>query len=311
MTSLQKSLSDYLALRRSLGFKLSREGMWLPHFVRAIEQAGSPYVTSRIAVSWAEGPKSPPPNSWSNRLRMARKFAHYLHARDPRHEIPIHEFAAPAHSRRFEPYLYTEQDVLALMTEAKKLCRVPSKGETYSAVIGLLAATGMRVGEVIALDRSDFDSCQGVLQVRKTKFGKSRQILLDPTTTQALLDYAKKRDRQVLRPSSPAFFPSSNGTRLIHANFHFIFHKMVSAVGLDRATPQRPRIHDLRHTFAVKTLTSWYRAGVDIGPRLPALSTYLGHVSPSSTYVYLHATPELLQQARRRLEKAQSQGVCS
>lgn len=301
MTPLQKSLTDYLALRRSLGFKLAREGMWLPTFVRAIEQSGAHHITTEVALSWARGPKNPPPPSWPNRLTMARKFAQYLHARDPRHEVPLHDLSSPARRKRLEPYIYREQDVLALMGAAKKVC--PSfRGETYSTLIGLLAATGMRVGEAIALDRSDFDPRQGLLTIRSTKFGKTRQIPLHPSSIQTLCEYAKKRDRMILRPASPAFFPSSTGTRLIHFNFHLVFLRMLRLIGLDRAKPQRPRIHDFRHSFAVKTLTSWYRDGLDTGPRLPALSTYLGHVCPSSTYHYLHATPELLQHARRKLE---------
>ena len=255
------------------------------------------------------GEKTPPPKSWPNRLSMARKFAQYLHAHNPRHEVTSADLAPRVRSdKRFEPYIYSDNDVLALMSEARQI-RTHFKGETYSTLIGLLAATGMRVGEAIGLDRPDFDSRQGLLQIRNTKFGKSRQVLLHSTTTKALCEYARKRDREVLHPSSKAFFPSAKGARLIYNNFHFDFLRILRSVGLDRAKPQRPRIHDLRHTFAIKTITAWYRAGLDTGPRLPALSTYLGHVSPSSTYHYLSATPELLQQASRRLEKYQQQGA--
>lgn len=304
MSLLQRSLQDYLTLRRSLGFKLVREGMWLPGFVRLVEQAGSSRITTALAMRWAMGPKNLPPPSWPRRLTMVRKFAQYLHARDPRHEIPSPELAPRMRASRFEPYVFRDADVTALMTAAPRIC-TPFKAETYSTMIGLLAATGMRVGEVISLDRGDFDARQGLLRIRKTKFGKSRLVPLHPSTTQALEAYARKRDRAIPRPTSPAFFPSTTGTRLIHFNFHVGFRKMLRIAGLDQAKPQRPRIHDLRHTFAIQTLTSWYRAGLDTGPRLPALSTYLGHVSPSSTYSYLRATPELLQQARRRLEKPQ------
>jgi integrase len=305
MSFLQKSLQEYLALRRTLGFKLVREGMWLPGFVRFVERSGSSHITSALAVRWAMGPKNPPPPSWPRRLSMARKFAQYLHARDPRTEIPSPELAPRAPMKRFEPYIYREADITALMGAARSVCSHPFKSETYSTLIGLLASTGMRVGEAIGLDRADFDAREEVFRIRHTKFGKSRLVPLHPSTTQALKEYARKRDRAIRRPASPAFFPSTRGTRLIHFNFHFSFLKMVRVVGLDQAKPQRPRIHDLRHTFAIQTLTSWYRAGLDTGSRLAALSTYLGHVCPSSTYTYLRATPELLQQARRRLEKSQ------
>ena len=303
MSSLQKSLRDYLALRRSLGFKLVREGMWLPGFVRAVEQSGSSHVTTTLALHWAMGPKTPPPPSWTTRLSMVRKFAQYLHARDPRTEVPPADLA-PRRKNHFEPYIYLDTDVTALMAAIRNTY-TRFNGETYSTMIGLLAATGMRVGEVIRLDRSDFDPHLGIIQIRHTKFGKSRQIPLHPSTTRALCKYASARDRAIRSPACPAFFPSTTGTRLIHINFHCRFFKMVTLVGLNGAKPQRPRIHDLRHTFAIKTLSTWYRSGLDTGPRLPALSTYLGHVSPSSTYTYLHATPELLQLASRKLETSQ------
>lgn len=304
MSSLQGSLKNYLTLRRSLGFKLTRPGMWLPEFVRFVEQTGSSVITSKLALQWAMGTKNPPPESWPNRLRMVRKFAQYLHAHDSRHEIPSPDLAPRVHKQRMEPYVYTDTDVQKLMAAARKI-RHPLKGETYATLIGLLAATGMRVGEAIALKRSDFDATRGVLTIRNTKFNKSRYVPLHRSATQALRAYSEKRDQAIPRPRSTTFFISTAGTRLIYLNFHFHFLKILRDVGLNEVKPQRPRIHDLRHSFAIKTLTRWYRAGLDPNPMLPALSTYLGHVSPSSTYWYLSAKQELLQQARRRLEKSQ------
>jgi integrase len=197
-----------------------------------------------------------------------------------------------------EPYIYSDEDIRRLLDAAQT-------GRCYPAdatLLGLLATTGMRVGEAIRLDRSDFDSKQGILTLRQGKLGKSRQIVLHPSTTEALLRYARRRERQTHRPQSPAFFLSRKGKRLIYNNVHFRFFQIVAKAGLDHGKPRRPRIHDLRHSFAIRVLVGWYRAGLDTGPRLPILSTYLGHVSPSSTYWYLTATPEILQQACRRLE---------
>lgn len=304
MTHLQKCLNDYLALRRTLGFKLIREGMWLPDFVRSIKANKSSYVTVEASLRWAKGKKSPPPPSWVKRLGMAKKFSLYLHALDPRHEVIPKELVAYESRKKFCPFIYSNEDVLRLMRESKKL-RTRFKRDTYSTLIGLLASTGMRVGEAIRLDKTDFNSSLGLIQIRHSKFGKSRQIPLHPTTTKALCRYAKKRDHNITKNPNPAFFLSTSGTRVRHVNFHHAFHKMVLSIGIGTSHPQGPRIHDLRHSFAVKTLTTWYRSDLDTGSRLPALSTYLGHVSPSSTYVYLHATTELLQQAKKKLERSQ------
>ena len=304
MTHLQKCLNDYLALRRALGFKLIREGMWLPDFIRSIRANKSPYVTVEDSLRWAKGKKIPPPPSWVKRLGMARKFSLYLHALNPRHEEIPKELVIHESRKKFSPYIYSKQDVLRLMTESNKF-RTRFKRDTYSTLIGLLAATGMRVGEAIRMDKTDFNPNLRLIWIRHSKFGKSRQIPLHPTTTKALCRYAKKRDRNITKNTNPAFFLSTSGTRVRHVNFHHAFHRMVLSIGIGAAHSQSPRIHDLRHSFAVKTLTTWYRSNLDTGSRLPALSTYLGHVSPSSTYVYLHATTELLQQARKKLEQPQ------
>lgn len=306
MMHLQKCLNDYLTLRRALGFKLIREGMWLPDFVQSIKANKSPYVTVEASLRWAKGKKSPTPPSWVNRLSMVRKFSLYLHALDPRHKAIPKELVSFKPRKKFTPYIYSNNDVLRLMNESKKL-RTRFKRDTYSTLIGLLASTGMRVGEALRLDKTDFNSSLGLMYIRHSKFGKSRQLPIHPTTTKALCRYMKKRDHYLFKNSNPAFFLSTSGTRVRHVNFHHSFHKMVLSIGIGTGHAQGPRIHDLRHSFAVKTLTQWYREDLDTGSRLPALSTYLGHVSPSSTYVYLHATPELLQQAKRKLEK----GVCS
>lgn len=175
--------------------------------------------------------------------------------------------------------------------------------QTYSTLIGLLASTGMRVGEAIALDSADVDFTEDVLTIRRGKFGKSREVAVHSSTRDALKAYAKARDRFFRgRSKGSSFLVSHAGTRIIYNNAQHTFSRLVDEAGIGDQR-HRARLHDLRHTFAVRTLTGWYRAKVDIEARLPVLSTYLGHVSPSSTYWYLSTTPELMGLAARRLER--------
>jgi integrase len=172
-------------------------------------------------------------------------------------------------------------------------------------MIGLLAATGMRVGEAIALDRADIDWAERVLMVRTSKFHKSREVLLDPTVVDALRGYARIRDRYVPHPASRTFFLSTKGTPVIYGVLGTVFRELLAATGVGADSTIRPRIHDLRHSFAVHTLVRWYRDGQDVAALLPRLSTYLGHRSPVSTYWYLSAAPELLALAADRLDNAE------
>jgi integrase len=170
-------------------------------------------------------------------------------------------------------------------------------------LIGLLAVTGMRVGEAIRLDRTDIDSQRALLVVRDSKFGKSRELAVDPSTITALRRYLGRRDRPVPADPTAAVFTSATGTRLIYCNVHLAFKRIAGHAGLrPRSAACRPRPHDLRHTFAVNTILDAYRSG-DVQSRLPLLSTYLGHVHPKDTYWYLQAAPELLALAGQRLER--------
>jgi integrase len=175
---------------------------------------------------------------------------------------------------------------------------------TSSTLFGLLAATGMRVGEALALDRTDFDRHDGVLTIRCGKFGKSREVPLHPSAQAALRAYERERDRVIPRPTCLACFLSGKGTRLIRQNVNVTFWRVLRHAGLWDRNPRRPRIHDLRHSFAVQTLCDWYRSGANVETKIPLLSTYLGHVNPSSTYWYLTAVPELVGLAAQRLERS-------
>jgi len=304
MTDLRAAVESYLATRRALGFKLEREGRLLPDFVAALEQAGLAAVTVDAALAWARRPATADRRWWAARLAIVRGFARWWAAFDPATEVPPADLL-PRSSRRAEPYPYTDDDIDALMGAAGAI-PLPLKAATYQTLIGLLAVTGIRVGEAIRLDRSDIDWQSGVLTVRNTKFGKCRELALHPSTVEALTAYNRLRDTLCPRPTTPSLFISTAGTRLIYTNVHRKWLDLVSRAGLAPRSPRcRPRPHDLRHRFAVTTLLGWYRDGADVEARLPQLSTYLGHVCPGDTYWYLRAAPELLALAAERLEAAQ------
>lgn len=302
MSDLHLILRDYLSLRRSLGFKLEREGALLPDFVAFVEKSGSGVMTASLALSWAKQSADATPYWWATRLGMVRGFARYARTTDTRTEIPP-EAVLPRIRPRHQPYIYSDANVTALMAVTRRIPH-PFRAHTYRTLIGLLAATGMRIGEVIALDRTDLDREQGVITVRYGKFDKSREVPLHSTTLDAIEEYARHRYRRFSRPRSAAFFLSLAGTRLIYRNVHPVFLRLVEWAGLADRKPHRPRIHDLRHSFAVRALADAYREGLDVERQLPVLSTYLGHVSPSSTYWYLSAVPELLGVAARQLESS-------
>lgn len=302
MSPLRRALADYLILRRALGFKLERAEKLLAQFVSHLEAGGAEVVTTELALGWARLPAAGHPSWWAKRLTVVRGFAAYLHTLDPATEIPPRDLL-PARGRRASPYLYTVAEIVALI-EAARILRFPQRVLTYQTLIGLLAVSGLRVGEAIALDRDDLDLCRGELVVRNAKFGKSRLVLLHPTTIAALERYLRRRERLRPAPRTPALFTSSAGTRLSYCNVHWTFQRLVRQVGLlPRSASCRPRIHDLRHSFAVRSLLDAYTAGEDAGLRLTVLSTYLGHVDPGSTYWYLEAAPELLALAGGRLER--------
>jgi len=300
MSPLRKALADYLKVRRSLGYRLARPEKLLAQFIIYLEDAGAETVTTAHALAWAMLPAGNP--SWhALRLSAVRGFATYLHTIDPSAEVPPANLI-PWRPCRATPYLYSATDIAALIAAAASL-RFPLRTATYQTLIGLLAVTGMRVGEAIRLDRPDADLDAGVLTICQSKFGKSRLVPLHPTTVDALRSYLRLRDQLHPRPGTPAVFISPTGTRLMYCNVHSTFQRLARQAGLQpRSASCRPRIHDLRHSFAVASLLDAYAAGHDGQARLTLLATYLGHVDPASTYWYLSAAPELLALAGQRLE---------
>jgi integrase len=301
VTALRRALAAYLRTRRALGFKSKRESELLPQFVAYLDEDGSSFVTTAAAIAWAAQPRDAAPAWWTQRLVVVRGFAKYLQTIEPRTEVPPLDHL-PHHRARSSPYVYSAADITALLSAADTL-RSPLKTATYRTLLGALAVTGMRVGEAIALDERDVDRRRAILVIRKTKFDKSREVPLHASTVEALDRYRGHRDRLAPRRSSSSFFVSAVGSRLIYQNVHETFLRLVYAAGLGKHRP-RPTIHDLRHTFAIQTVLGWYRDGADVEARLPLLSTYLGHVGPSSTYWYLTAVPELLEAATVRLERS-------
>lgn len=301
MSELRQALDNYLAIRRSLGFKLARTGLLLADFVAHMESNGIDTITTDAALAWAILPPNGASEWWAQRLSVVRAFARHLHAIDPAHEVPPVGLL-PGRSHRATPYLYSDADIAALMAAARSL-RSPLRAATFETLVGLLAVTGLRIGEALRLDRADVDLVEGVVTIRFTKFGKSREVPLHRSTVDALAAYTRERDRLCPVPVDPAFFMSMAGTRLLYCNAHLAWLDLVHRAGLQpRSARCRPRPHDLRHSFAVRTLLDWYRDDADVQARMPLLSTYLGHVHPANTYWYLSAAPELLNIVAARLD---------
>jgi integrase len=304
MIALHEELERYLRLRRSLGHDLSDAGRLLPSFVTYIESVGADFVSIELALAWAQQPPAEPGTTvWPRRMMAVRGFARYLTGVDGRTEVPPLGLL-PMRRHWRPPFIYSEADVAALMAQCHHSIPSPFRALTYETLIGLLAATGLRVGEALRLDRTDLDQNSGVFQIRRSKFGKSRLVPAHRTVLEALFHFAAHRDQLRPKLSSPSFFIANRGSRLIYPTVSQTFRMVCDAAGVGAGTAVAPRIHDLRHSFAVHCLVRWYRDGVDVQSRLQWLSTYLGHRDPRSTYWYLSAAPELLAHAVERLESA-------
>jgi integrase/recombinase XerD len=300
VSRLRAALADYLAVRRAMGFRLDRAEKLLGQFIDHLEQHGAEVITIEHAVAWASQPNGAP---WWHRLRLSavRGFAQYMHTLDPRTQVPPPDLI-PGRQRRATPYLYSNTEIRAVIAAARGLPH-PMLAATYPALIGLLAVTGIRIGEAIALDTNDFDQHQDVLTVRFGKFGKARLLPLHASTGDSLRDYLRVRDRLRPTPVTDTLFVSTAGTRMDQSRVSKIFNRLTRQVGLvPRSASCRPRIHDLRHSFAVTTILDAYRRGEDVPAVLPRLATYLGHTDPKHTYWYLDAAPELLAIAADLLE---------
>jgi len=308
MSTLSLHLDKYLKLRRQLGYKLIVPGMSLRNFVRFAEEAGASFITTKLALRWAVQPNLKPVQH-GNRLGMVRRFAEYVSAHDARTEVPAQKLL-PYQFHRRPPYLYRDEEVLQIISAARRIAPDNEfKGSTQATLLALLAVTGMRVGEALALDREDVDLKGNMLTIRRAKGNKSRLVPLHPSTAQALKQYAHLRDEMFPQAASRSFFVWEKGRHLLHCTAHRWFLLVACQLGLRKPGDSRgPRIHDLRHYFAIRTLLNWYRSDADVEAHLPELATYLGHVHVRDSYWYLSATPELLKLATLRLERTERGG---
>ena len=304
MKSVRNAIEDYIALRRSLGFKLYGMATSLGKFASFLEQKEAPYITTALALEWAMQTVDHSPSHWAQRLGFVRVFARHWSATDPRTEIPPAGLL-PFRARRARPYLYTEQEIQRLLTAAKSLSSSSGlRPWTYNCLFGLLAVSGLRISEAIKLERQDVDFHQELLTIRQTKFNKSRLIPLHTSTRDVLTEYAEHRDRLVPSPRSSCFLLNDCGRCLERSTVLRTFHDLSRQIGLRGAADHTgPRLHDFRHRFALETLIHWYRTGEDIERRLPVLSTFLGHTHAADTYWYLSIHPELMGLATERLEQ--------
>jgi integrase/recombinase XerD len=284
MSSLRKAVEDYLILRRALGFKLRDMATALRHFVSFMEREGARTITTNLALRWAMQPQQVHPAHWVARLSFVRSFARHWSAIDPQTEIPP-QGLLPYRYHRCTPHFYTDDQIRRLIKTAWNL--PPTTGLrrwTYSTLFGLLAVTGLRISEAIALQQDDVDLNQGLLTIRLAKFRKSRLVPLHPSTTHRLKRYASKRETFYPKDISSHFFLSAQGRPLTDSMVRWTFVRLSRQIGLRGLSDHfGPRLHDFRHRFAVTTLLQWYRSGLDVEQRLPFLSTFLGHTHVTDT----------------------------
>jgi len=305
MSGLDAALTEYLTIRRALGFGLREVAGCLRNFIAFLQAENASYITTELAVRWATRPAEAQLSTWAWRLGMVRRFAAWHSAMEPRTEVPPAGLL-PHRYQRKRPHIYSDEEIEKLLREAARLASPRGlRAHTYTTLFGLLAVSGMRVNEALNLDRSDVDLGHGILTIRRTKFGKSRHVPVHPSTVDALKQYVEKRDR-ILSKSTQAFFVSERGIRITDCMARYTFARLSQQLGLRviaKSHGRGPRLHDMRHRFAACTLIHWYRAGLDVERELPKLATYLGHVHINETYWYLEAVPELLQLATDRLLK--------
>jgi integrase len=308
MSALSNELDRYLTIRRSLGFDLGTTARVLRRFIAFAEQQGADYITTDLFLRWQKEFGHAHRQTWSARLGMVRIFAQWLHGIDQKHEVPP-QTLIPIRTQRSRPYIYTDEEIGRIISAAADLPSINGlRALSYSTLFGLIAVTGLRISEALSLDVTDVDLKAGVLTLRRGKFGKARLLPISEGAITRLTAYIKERDR-LLSASPKSFFASDRGERITSCSAQYTFALVCQTIGLRPVEKwQRhghgPRIHDLRHTFAVRTLVNWYRTGKDPSQEMIKLTTYLGHANPACTYWYIEAVPELLDLASLRAEGA-------
>ena len=311
--SLRDELDRYLGIRRSLGYDLKTAERVLRRFVSFAETQGARHISTELFLKWQQSFGRASQQTWATRLGMVRLFAQWSQGLDPAHEVPPRGLL-PHRIRRSRPYIYSADEIANIVTAAAQLPSIYGlRGLTFSTLFGLIATTGLRISEALALDTHDVDFKSGVLTIRRGKLGKARLVPLDGSVTQRLQAYAVERDRLLGFAPQP-FFATDRGTRPDDCSARDDFAFVCQRVGLRlqqriRRHGRGPRIHDLRHTFAARTIIGWYRTGQDPAREMIKLTTYLGHTKPENTYWYIEAVPELLELAAQRVTGSSDGGA--
>ena len=308
-TSLHARAEQYLVERRRLGFALRAPACSLRGFVRHIQVVGhrGP-LTIEVMTDWArrDSHGSDDPHTWARRLKHLRSFTRWLRQFEPRTEVPDNTIFGRIPERQ-APHIYSEPEIVDLLAAARRLGPASTlRGVVFETLFGLVASSGLRIGEALALRNEDVDLRRGMLVIRKAKFGKSRQVPMHPSTIEALRRYRWTRDLAG-EPAAPeaAFFIGTRGRRhglpLGERQVHRVFVALREQLGWrNRGNHHAPRIHDLRHTFVVRRIAQWQTQGVDVDQAMLSLSTYVGHAEVGNTYWYLSAAPELMAVAAGR-----------
>ena len=304
MSELSGLISEYLAFREARGFGPNRKlERLLIQFTNALppDRPDGRLFTQGEALAWAHVPVGAAPAWLAERLSAVRGFAVYLAGSGLPVGVPGTR-QGPSGSRRATPYLFTNADVQAVMKAAEELF-TPLRAATMSTLVGMMAVTGMRIGEALRLSIADVDVDQGVVLIAHAKFGRQRLVQLAPSSCQAVADYLRLpvRRRLGVTPEGPMFV-TSRGAAMHERTAHGAFHQMTHHAGLRPRAGARPRPHALRHTFATQTMIDAYRAGRDPARTLTLLSVWLGHANPADTYWYLQAAPEVAALAAQMLE---------
>lgn len=308
MTTTPEELStmvvEYLKVRRALGYKLHHIEYIMQRYLAWLVEHDAAGITVENALAFATAPTGASPRWQALRLSAIRCFTKWARLLDPSIEVPPAKLL-PARVIRAAPYIYTPEEIQALLAAAD-LLRPELRAATYRTFIGLMAATGIRTGEALGLDIASLDQQAHTLTVTG-KYNKTRMLPLHPSVVEALTGYMRQRNRLLPAATCPALLISTRGTRMSPSNLHATFRGLAKQAGLRPAsTACHPRPHDLRHTFAVTTMLDAYNSGADPAAVLPVLSTWLGHSEPRDTYWYLSGTSELLAAATKRLELAGS-----
>ena len=297
MTSLTQLATDYLAIRRSLGTSLDKNERYITSYIGYAADHGLETITTDSTTAWAKQPGGDPAYL-AARYNAVEIFSRWAHCLDPRHDS-LPPLPRSHRNQRLIPHLYSDTEVRALMDLTDTL-HTRIRKATLRTLIGLLAVTGLRISEAINLDRTDVTP--GLLTITNTKFSKSRLVPIHTSVDTALATYSTLRDETFTHPQSDAFFLSSVGKRLEYKNVHYTFHRLTDRAGIAPLSDScRPRIHDLRHTFAHNVVRDTYLSGHNPTEIMPILATYLGHINPASTYWSLTAAPDLLAAAATKL----------